>query len=400
MSRARGEGTTYQRPDGRWVSEVTIGWRPDGAGGLRRIRRRVFGGTAEEAAAKRVQLVAQKQAGLPLPDGRLTAAAWMRHWLTEICPGRVRPSTLRTYESYYRLWIEPGIGAVRLRDLRAEHLDALYSRMSRAGRAGASQLQVHRIITRALQVALQREHVARNVAHLVDPPSGPKKDPSWLSTEQLAAVLAAAATDRYQLRWVVALTLGLRQGEALGLAWSDIDWDAGTLHVRRQLTRAPGTGVIMGPLKTTSSDRVLPLPATVLRLFRERRRLHLEERLAGRSWSGWESAGQQHELVFCRDNGRPIDHARDYRNWRALLVRAGVPAVPLHAARHTTATTLLAAGVPLAVAAGFMGHASTRMTERYTHVVPELARLAAVQLERAVWGLPVKQRKAPTAGSL
>jgi integrase len=243
---------------------------------------------------------------------------------------------------------------------------------------------------------MQREHVARNVGHLVDPPTGAAADPVWLSSEQLHTVLEHAARDRHHIRWILAIVLGLRQGEALGLCWSDVDWDAGTIHIHPQLTRAPGVGVLMGPLKTASSDRVLALPATVLQLLHEHRRQQLEARLAGRTWSTWRSGERAYDLVVCQDNGRPVDHARDYRNWRALLERAGLPAVPLHAARHTAATTLLTSGVALPVVADFLGHSSTRMTERYAHVASTLNREAAQLLERAVWG---QREKAPAVSS-
>lgn len=386
MARARGEGTTYQRTDGRWVSEVTVAWRPNGDGGMRRVRKRVLGHSAEDAAAKRMQLVTAKQLGLPIPGGQFTVDGWMRHWLTTICPGRVRPSTLRTYWSYFNNWVTPAIGPMKLRELRAEHLDALYAHMRREGRAAASQLQVHRIITRALQVALQREHVARNIGSLVDAPTGPSRPPKWLDIAQLQQLLATSAGDRLRARWAVAIALGLRQGEALGLCWTDVDLTAGTLAVARQLVRVPGTGVQMGPLKTIASERVLAMPATLVSMLREHRLRQLEERIAEPAWTRWRSAGVEHDLVFAQPNGRPIDHARDYRNWRALLERAGIPPMPLHSARHTTATMLLISGVPLPIAAGYLGQASTRMTERYTHVVSSQLRGAADQMESTMWG--------------
>jgi integrase len=145
-------------------------------------------------------------------------ATWLEHWLTTIAPRRIRQRTLESYESAVRTHLIPGIGRHRIDRLRPEHLDQLYTDQLDAGYSPATVLRHHRILSRALTVAVQREHVPRNVAALVDPPAQGQSDiATALNLDETRAVLEAAASVRNSARWTVALALGLRQSAALAL---------------------------------------------------------------------------------------------------------------------------------------------------------------------------------------
>ena len=162
----------------------------------------------------------------------------METWLTTIAPRRIRRSTLETtYAPKVRNRIIPGLGKHRLDRLTPEHIERFYTRLEAEGLAPATVLQIHRILSRALKVAIQRGYVARNVATLVDAPSVSQDEIEPLTLEQAQRIIGLAATRRNGTRWSVALALGLRQGEALGLRWRYVDLDAGTLTVRWQLQR-------------------------------------------------------------------------------------------------------------------------------------------------------------------
>ena len=162
----------------------------------------------------------------------------METWLTTIAPRRIRRSTLEsTYAPKVRNRIIPGLGKHRLDRLTPEHVERFYTRLEAEGLAPATVLQIHRILSRALKVAMQRGYVARNVATLVDAPSASQDEIEPLTLEEASADHRLAATSRNGTRWSVALALGLRQGEALGLRWQYVDLDAGTLTVRWQLQR-------------------------------------------------------------------------------------------------------------------------------------------------------------------
>ncbi len=162
--------------------------------------------------------------GVTSAAGRgVTLAEWLDHWLEQIAARRVRPRTLESYRTIVRLHIIPSIGAQRLAKLQPEQVEGMYGQMLATGLAGSTVLRTHRILSRALKVAMQRGKIARNVCTLVDPPTPKRPASDALTLEEARLVLQAAAGVRNSARWTVALALGLRQSEALALRWSDID---------------------------------------------------------------------------------------------------------------------------------------------------------------------------------
>lgn len=165
----------------------------------------------------------------------------MRHWLDNMLPGtKVRPRTRVGYASYVRTRVDTSpVTKVRLHKLTPEHLEQLYKPMRVAGRSETTVSQMHRILSRALAIAVRRGRVATNPAQRMDAPQPAEFEPDVLSPDDARKLRVAAEADPDSARWLVALALGLRQGEALGLAWDKIDLDAGLLHVHRELTSRP-----------------------------------------------------------------------------------------------------------------------------------------------------------------
>jgi integrase len=239
---------------------------------------------------------------------------WFTYWVDTIAPARVRPRTLESYRSMIRLHILPRIGQRRLDQLMPEHLEQMYADILASGRSPATVLRVHRVLHRALKIAVQRERVARNVATLVDPPKQRRAEtPMPLDVDECRKVLAAAEGRRNAARWTVALALGLRQSEALGLQWRDIDLEVGKLSVRRGLHRVDGKGLMLEEPKTPRSRRTVALPGPLTAALRKHRETQdLERMVAGTDW-------QDFDLVFAQPNGRPLDKHSDYEAWTRLL---------------------------------------------------------------------------------
>jgi integrase len=376
--RGSGEGSIYKDADGRWRAVVDLGWI-DG----RRRRKYLSGRTRGEVVVAIRQVQQALDSGLPVSSGERvpTLEEWLLFWLDNIAAARIRPSTLQGYRGYVMNRIIPALGKHRLDRLQPEHLELFYRRSREAGLAPASVLQMHRILSRALKVALQRGRVARNVASLVDAPSVTRPEIVPLTPEEARQILIAADGTRLAARWSVALALGLRQGEALGLPWSAVDLDRGVLTVRQALQRQQGQGLVIVQPKTTSARRTLVLPeqlVTALSMHRERQSAERES--ASNLW-------QENGLVFTTPFGTPIDPRNDHRNWQQLLDAAGVRRARLHDARHTAATLLLIQGVPARVVMQILGHSQITLTlGTYSHVVPELAHDAARRMNDALWG--------------
>jgi integrase len=389
--RAQGEGSVYQDKAGQWWAVLDNGWR-----GGKRDRRYRRAATKTEAVRKLRDLIAAQDAGTLPGKGRSpTVAGWLRHWLDEIAVRKVRPSTLRGYRTVVEKWLVPHVGSYRLDQLRPEHIERCYATLARQGLASGSVVKAHRVLSRALKVAEQRGMVPRNPAKLVDAPSLHREEVRPLERGEARRVLDVAGQRRNAARWSVALAIGLRQGEALGLRWDDVDLDQGVLQVRVALQRVTGQGLVLVEPKSAAARRSIALPASLVAQLREHRQSQRQERLrAGSEWA-------DHGLVFPRQNGRPTDPRRDWAEWKALLAEAGVRHARLHDARHTAATLLLSQGVPARVAMGILGHSQITLTlGTYSHVVPELAASAAASMNEALWGASqdASQRSAAPRG--
>lgn len=376
---AQGRSTIIKRPDGRWHGYVSMGTKGDG----KRDRRHVSARTRAEVVAKVRALETKRDAGSAHAASKaMKVEEWFTYWVDTIAPARVRPRTLESYRSMIRLHILPRIGQRRLDQLMPEHLEQMYAELLASGRSPATVLRVHRVLHRALKIAVQRERVARNVATLVDPPKQRRAEtPMPLDVDECRKVLAVAEGRRNAARWTVALALGLRQSEALGLQWRDIDLDVGKLSVRRGLHRVDGKGLMFEEPKTPRSRRTVALPGPLTVALRKHRETqYLERMVAGSDW-------QDFDLVFAQPNGRPLDKHSDYEAWTRLLADAGVRHIRLHDGRHTAATLLLSAGVHPRVVMELLGHSQMRTTtDIYSHVMPALAQEAADRMGTTLWG--------------
>lgn len=354
--RTRGDGSIFQRGDGRWVGVVDLGW----VGG-RRIRRSVSAPTLRELRPRFRELQRKIEGGVTEED--VTTGAWFALWLDTIAARRVRPRTLDTYRGYVRTWVEPSIGRIRLSRLRPEHIEAMYDAMRDAGRADATVRQVHAIVKRALTDAVQRQRLLRSPADIAEAPAVPKSRHAYLPAEDAKRVLAAARDEREAARLTVALLLGLRQSEVLGLRWDDLvhtgdGW--ANLSIERGVQRHKGVGLVETDLKTESSRRVVPVIPGVLAVLER-----------------WREQSGGAGYVFGGD--RPTDPRQDYQAWREACIRAGVAPVPLHGARASTATLLQELGVPDRVIADILGHSKVTTSQAHYLRSDEGQRRAALE---------------------
>jgi integrase len=379
--KASGESSIYQDAGGRWHGYVSMGLKTGGV----RDRRHVSGAKRADVVKKVRDLERHRDAGTVTAAGQnVTVRQWLEHWLDNVAARKVRPSTLTRYRGIVLHQIIPELGHHRLDKLQPEHVDAFYVRLIEHDKlAPATVLQVHRVLSRALKVAVQRGRAGRNAASLVDPPSVARREIQPLTADEARRLLSVAADERNGARWTVALALGLRQGEALGLTWSDVDLDAEVpiLTVRRALQRQAGKGLVLVQPKSRAGGRAVVLPAPLVEALRAHRRVQLQERLlAGELW-------QETDLVFAQPNGRPLDPRGDNRAWHRLLASADVRRARLHDARHTAASLLLLQRVPARVVMEMLGHSQVSLTlNTYSHVAPELARDAAERMTDVLWG--------------
>jgi len=407
--RAKGEGTVYQRKsDGMWVASVELP-SPDG----RRRRKVVTAKTEGQVKAKLKDIRKELLVKGDLPTSGQTLATWLHVWFESIALKKIRPRTAATYRTKIYEYIIPSIGKVRLDKLTPAHVRKMHEFIttkpkdekdpSKGFLSPTNALQAHRILSVALKYALREGRVTHNVAELTDVPKKAQANLGVLTATDGVKVLQAVTEDRLGSRWAAALLTGARQGELLGL---ELDRVTDELDLSWQLQRISwehGCGGTCGHKRGTDCpDRKITMPADWeyrpltggLSLSRPKsdagwRIIPLVDPLKSIIERRIEAAASEpnpHGLVWTSDikymkgggknaprrplplDGSPLDPARDNLAWHAILERAGVPSVPLHAARHTTASLLLEAGVPEPIIMKILGHSSYVVTRAYQNV--------------------------------
>jgi integrase len=373
--RGHGEGAIYLREsDQRWVASVDLG----SANGKRK-RKVLYGKTRKDVAEKLKVVLREQQQGLPIHAERQTVGQYLSAWLTDVVKPSVRPKTFRSYEGIVRIHLTPALGRYQIAKLTPQHVQQLLNAKLAAGLSPRSVQYLRDVLRNALGQAMKWGLVTRNVATLAEPPRVPHHEMRFLTPDQARGLLAASRGERLEALYTVALALGLRQGESLGLRWQDVDFAAGTLHVRYALQRVDGTLQLVEP-KTNQSRRTLNMPPTVTTALQaHRERQELDRSAAGDRWV-------ETGLVFTTRKGTPLD-ARNVTGWfKKLLTSAELPDMRWHDLRHSCASLLLAQRVPPRVAMEVLGHSHISQTMRYSHVIPELQAAAAASMERVLTG--------------
>ena len=389
--------TIYQGNDGRWQGRVTVGVRDDG----RPDRRHVRGKTKSEVAEKVRALERNRDQGTVRKVAeRWTVGRWLTYWVENIAaPPHVAENTYLGYRVDVNRHLIPGLGAHRLERLTPDHVERLYAKLQCSGLSPGGVHHVHRTLRAALNEAVRRSHLARNPVLLAKAPKLDNDDVEPYDVPEIQHLLEAAAKRRNGARWALALALGLRQGEALGLTWNDVDLDKGTIRVRRSRLRpryahgcggtcgkAPGlcpqrlsTRAATGRVKSKAGRRTIGLPPQLIALLRAHRiEQEREWALARQLWhdEGW---------VFATPTGQPINPRTDYSEWKRLLRDAGLREGRLHDARHTAATVLLVLRQPTPTVMSLMGWSSESMAARYQHVTDALRSQVASQVGDLIW---------------
>jgi integrase len=386
----RGVGSVFQRANGVWVAELELG--ADRMTG-RRVRRTFYGKTQREALEKRSAFVRDHEDGLvSAKPGRAqfhTLGEWLDYWLEGKVRDECEPTTYMLYDVAIRLHIKPGLGAVALRELEVDQVEAwLRSMKARGVGLRMRQVALARLRT-ALNFGLQRRQqtgLRYNAAALASMPTGKKTKVPPPNLDDARALLAAARGDRLEAVVTVGLALGLRRGEVLGLKWEDVDLDARMVRVHRRVSRVPGALLVReGRKMDPDASDAAAIPDMLVDALRAHRGRQLEERLrAGPRWKGPEPTvdGKPAGFVFTSMVGTVLEPRNVYRSFETMRHTAGLDDKTFHQLRHDCASLLLAQGVSMYAVSQIMRHSSPAITARfYAHLTPELQREAAQAID-------------------
>ncbi|MDP9315377.1 MAG: site-specific integrase [Chloroflexota bacterium] len=363
--RGAGEGSIIQRADGRWEAKITVGYV-----GRTQKRKSIYGKTRKEVAEQLAKLLHEQQQGLPVAPERQNVEQFLTQWLTDVVATKTRASTYERYRIAVKKHLIPHLGHIQLAKLTPQHVQHLLKLKQQQDLAPTHVQRLRDILRNALNHAVKWGLVARNVASLAEPPKVEDYEPRILTPAEAQHLLEAAKGDRLEALWRVALSLGLRRGEVLGLQWDDIDWQAGTLMIRRQLQYVQHK-LQLTPLKTKKSRRTLPLSPVLIRVLRQHHARQLEERL----WQG--DRWRDQNLVFPSNVGTPLFPRNLLRARDALLARAGLPHIRVHDLRHSCASFLIAQGESAKTVQEILGHSDVYITlNTYTHLFEGATRQA------------------------
>ncbi len=376
--RANGEGNIRKRKDGRWEGRYTAGRDPESG---KAIYKNVLGKTQAEVKAKLARAIEDSKGLDIVKAGQYTVGQWMDVWFENYAKIKVRPSSHKTYKGYIENHIKPSIGKIPLSKLTTLEVQTLYRKLLTSGRVERTESKnkpeglsaktvrnINQVISSAMELAKSQKLISTNPTAGCALPKVEHQEMKTLTADQLAAFFREAKNSGVFEMYYLELATGLRRGELLGLKWDDIDLDAGTIQVKRQVARIDGE-VVEAPLKTKNSYRTLSIGADAIGILREQR-----GKVSG-------------EYVFPSPNGGPISPDSVLHMLHRVLDRAGLPPLRFHDLRHTFSTLALQNGVDIKTVSGMLGHYSAGFTlDTYAHVTTAAQKEAARTMDNLLSG--------------
>jgi integrase/predicted RNA-binding Zn-ribbon protein involved in translation (DUF1610 family) len=369
-----------------WVERKPKESCPKCGGQLRETeerRRAIKGGfgTKKECQAALNKVLSAVEARTFTPPTRITVKAFLLdEWLPAV-KGTLRPTTYASYTMLARQHIIPRLGSLQLQKLTAGAINALYAYLPEEGRvcgkgglSASSVRRVHAVLHRACHDAVRWGRLTVNPVDAADPPKASAEHsdrlPVW-TAEQLSAFLASVADDRLFALWRLLAMTGMRRGEALGLAWEDLDMEKGRLTIRRAWVPVNGVAQMSEP-KTRRGRRTIALdPVTLAALQGHAARQADEQR-------HWDATRGGAGFVFTGTDGQPLQPWAVSKAFRDRAKAAMLPPIPLHGLRHSYATLALSSGVNPRIVSARLGHATVALTlDVYSHVLPQADQEAA-----------------------
>ena len=373
--RLNNEGTIYYREDRKqWCAQVSL----DG----RRLTK--YARSQRECRDWVKETQTKIGFGLTFSGTQVTLAKFMVNWLDgkELSN---RPQTVSAYRALVRQHIMPLMGEMRLQDIQPAHLKQLYLSKKEEGRGARTVQVIHMVMHAVLRQAVKEGILGRNPADAVQRPKVETAERHILTEEQAQQLIIATENTRYGMLIYMALVTGMREGELLGLKWSDLDWTKGQLYIQRQLQMKKVNGSVMVPPKTKAGVRHIKLgPGTLGRLASHREQQELMKNCNQARWV-------ENGLIFPNTLGKPMSSKTMYLEYKRLLKEIGLPDITFHALRHTALSIMLDMGTPVNTVQKWAGHSKASVTtDTYGHSMAHAENAVAARLEELLTPVAVK----------
>lgn len=420
QSRPRGDGTIYAKchqcaatTDGlgggryrcpkcgctkvRWQGQIHV---TDPATGERR-RVTVYGKTKTEVGEKLHAVTKGAEDGTSMEAERTSLKAWIERWLRDVVPVKTKPVTQVSYRRTINTHIIPALGAHMLSDLRPTHVQRMISNMLQKGLAKRTAEYAFSLTRSSLAHAVAQRLLLRNPCDGVTAPHPDKRERQAHTPQDVNRLLEAVRGNKWEELIHLAVYTGMRRAELLGLRWGDLrlgadgDPDRGYAHISQVASELSATKVELGTPKTVQSRRTIALPPEAVDVLR---RLKAEQRICRIAMNKHQrQVFEDHDLVFCKPTGLPLQPQRVSESVRYYLDLAGLNHLrPLHDNRHAAADLMLQAGVDLKTVSEHLGHSTIRITaDIYTAVPTHMKAEAAEALSNILKNAPTSKGGPP-----
>ncbi len=368
--RPQGDGTIRKRSDGRWEARIIIGHKNDGSP----MYKSAFAKTQKSALKQLHQLLDLYRDVDLTEECRMTLGEWMDKWIDEYMIFTIKENTIKGYRSQIDHQIKPFIGHKQLASLTTADIQKFYNKIKKEGRVHPHPIhghvlsdsmvrKIHMMLHEAMEVAVRERYIVRNPTDNTTIPKKTTTEKQVLDDSQLNRFLEAIQCEPYwhDFFYVEVMT-GLRRGEICGIKWSDIDFNEGTLCIKRSVSTKEGGGVSIGETKTDAGVRTIIMPPSVATLL----------------WKKRSDAINEWVFPHYTNPSDPLHPSSAYKKLKTLLKRLELPLLRFHDLRHTFATQATDGGVDPKTLAGILGHTDASFTlDTYTHVTSDMQRGAS-----------------------
>lgn len=363
-----------KKTDGRWQAIVDL--PPDPQTGKRR-RKWLYADDRSTVKRMANQLEEKIASGNYVEPSKLTVEGYLLQWFDDYC-SELASTTQEGYMNYIKGHIIPFMGKKKLQKVKPVDIQRFYNSEYEKGYSGTTVLQIHRILSRAFKEAMINNLIENNPMLKVKAPKKADFEPTVYDEEQFNELLNSVAGTNDEVPILLAGMLGLRRGEVLGLRWQDIDFDQKTISIIQTVTFANGK-IEFGPPKTKKSRRTIAAPEGLLKVLEKHYVRQAEQRLkTGPKY-------KNHDLVYCRENGEPVNPRTFSRYFKDLLKKYNFPHIRFHDLRHFNATMMLKYGIDVKIASERLGHSTTDTTQKiYQHVTKDMDLEAAKKLDKII----------------
>ena len=340
-----------------------------------------YGKSQKEVRQWIKEMLTKIDGGLTYEGTEITLERFIEIWLSGKELSR-RPKTVLQYRQIATQHILPVMGKMRLQDIQSMHVKQLYTLKKEEGRGDRTVQLIHSTLHNALKQAVREGILGRNPVAAVERPKVEQAEMQTFDEEQARQFVIATSGSAFEAVYYLALTSGMREGELLGLKWSDLDWNKSVLFVQRQLQQIKGKGYVLVPPKTKAGRRYIKVgPGTLKQLEAHRSRQALDKAVAGERW-------QENDLIFPTTIGTLLDSKRVTSEFKRILKRAGLPEIRFHDLRHTSLSSLLDMGTPINTVQRRAGHSKASTTVNvYGHSTARSQDEAAEKIEE--WLTPI-----------